>query len=181
VLHTAAALFAARGYRDTSVKDVADEVGMTKGAVYHHFPTKEALAIAVVEAHYAHWPVLLEEVRAEGFSAIDTAMKMLDRAADVFGSDPVVQAGARLQLERSLIGAPLPTPYTGWTDLLTQLLTEARIVGDLHEDVTPEQAAQTLVATFFGVQHISDTLHARADIAVRWREARALLFRSIRA
>ncbi|MCF2436662.1 TetR/AcrR family transcriptional regulator [Streptomyces thinghirensis] len=63
----AAELFTARGFRNTSVKDVADRVEMTKGAVYFHYPTKEALAVAIVEEHYARWPKVLDEVTAEGF------------------------------------------------------------------------------------------------------------------
>lgn len=181
VLLAAARLFAAKGFPNTSMKDVADEMGMTKGAVYHHFPSKESLAIAVVEEHYARWPRLLEEVRAEGLPPMETAFMLLERVAEAFGSDPLAQGGARLQLERSLIGAPLPAPYVGWAELLTTLFSEAEAAGELRAGVRPGQAARAVVAAFFGVQHISDTLHHRADLNERWEETRELLQHAIRA
>ncbi|MEU1309004.1 ScbR family autoregulator-binding transcription factor [Streptomyces cinnamoneus] len=181
VLRAAAELFAAQGFRRTSVKDVADRVGMTKGAVYFHYPSKEVLAVAVVEHLYARWPVLLEEIRAEGLGPLETAEEMLSRAALAFRDDVIVQAGARLQIERPEIDAELPTPYVDWTQLLTELLTTAAADGLLRAGVVPEAAARSLVAGFFGMQHISDVLEHRADIAERWRELSDLLFLAVRA
>jgi AcrR family transcriptional regulator len=43
-------VFARFGYRRASMDQIADEVALTRQAVYHHFPSKEALFRAVVEA-----------------------------------------------------------------------------------------------------------------------------------
>jgi AcrR family transcriptional regulator len=181
VLTAAAELFARQGFRQTSIQAVADRVRMTKGAVYFHYPTKEALAVAVVEEHYARWPHLLEEVSAEGFGPLDTVVQLLARAACAFRDDSIVQAGARLQIERPQIDAELPTPYVDWTELLTSLLLAAREAGELRQGVVPGAAARSLVAAFFGAQHISDVLHDRTDVIERWAEVSELLFHSIRA
>ncbi len=180
-LTAAAELFAARGFRHTSMQDVADRVGMTKGAVYFHYPTKEALAVAVVEQHYARWPLLLTEVTAEGHGPLETAVRVLAGAATAFRDDIVVRAGARLQIERPQIGAELPTPYVDWTELLASLLAGAEAAGELRAGVSPQAAARSLVAAFFGTQHISDVLHERADLVERWSETAELLVRAIRA
>lgn len=180
VLIAASELFALRGFRHTSVKDVADRVEMTKGAVYFHYPTKEALAVAVVEEHYGRWPALLEQVVAEGYGPLDTAEQMLRRAAAAFRDDVVVQAGARLQIERPQIDAELPTPYVDWTELLESLLVAAREAGELRDGVRPQAAARSLVSAFFGAQHISDVLHGRTDVVERWAESSELLFHAIR-
>lgn len=181
VLTAASELFAQHGFRHTSVKDVADRVEMTKGAVYFHYPTKEALAVAVVEEHYARWPALLEQVGAEGYGPLDTAVHMLARAALAFRDDVIVQAGARLQIERPQIDAELPTPYVDWTELLEALLASAAKAGELRDGVSPAAAARSLVSAFFGTQHISDVLHGRTDVVDRWAESSELLFYAIRA
>ncbi|MGW7823401.1 ScbR family autoregulator-binding transcription factor [Streptomyces puniciscabiei] len=181
VLKAAAELFAAHGFRETSVKDVAEAVEMTKGAVYFHYPNKEALAVAVVEEHYAQWPRLLEEVQAEQLPPLETAIAMLDRAALAFRDNVMVQAGARLQIERLQIDAELPTPYVDWTNLLHSLLIQAQEQGQLRPDADPAAAARALVAGFFGMQHISDVLHQRTDIEDRWPEVRDLFLRALRA
>ncbi|MEV5144729.1 ScbR family autoregulator-binding transcription factor [Streptomyces sp. NPDC052727] len=181
ILEAASEIFAARGYRGASVKDIAERVGMTKGAVYFHFPSKESLAIAVVEEHYTRWPATMEEIRAQGFTPLETVEEMLRRAAQSFRDDPVMQAGARLQSERAFIDAELPLPYVDWTHLLAVLLQEARETGQLRAGVDPAAAARSLVAAFFGMQHISDNLHQRADIMERWEELRELMFFALRA
>ncbi|MEV8545499.1 ScbR family autoregulator-binding transcription factor [Streptomyces sp. NPDC051572] len=181
VLMGAAELFTERGFRQTSVKDVADRVEMTKGAVYFHYPSKEALAVAIVEEHYARWPKLLGEVTDEGLGPVDTAVRMLERAAEAFRDDVIVQAGARLQIERPHIDAELPKPYVDWIALLESLLTSAREAGELRPGIAPDKAAHSLVSAFFGSQHVSDVLNRRADVVPRWQELSALLFHAIRA
>jgi AcrR family transcriptional regulator len=41
LLAAAVKLFSARGYRETSLQDIAEEAGLTKGALYYHFKNKE--------------------------------------------------------------------------------------------------------------------------------------------
>ncbi|MCX4665741.1 ScbR family autoregulator-binding transcription factor [Streptomyces sp. NBC_01381] len=181
VLMGAAELFTERGFRHTSVKDVADRVEMTKGAVYFHYPTKEALAVAIVDEHYARWPKMFGEIRDEGLGPVDTVVRMLEWAAEAFQDDVIVQAGARLQIERPQIDVELPTPYVDWIARIESLLTSAREAGELRAGVAPDEAARSLVSAFFGSQHVSDVLNSRADVVPRWQELSALLFHAIRA
>ena len=53
LLDTATALFAERGYAGTSLEDVASASQVTRGAVYHHFASKQALFEAVLELQEA--------------------------------------------------------------------------------------------------------------------------------
>jgi AcrR family transcriptional regulator len=50
LLAEATALFAARGFAGTSLEDVASASQVTRGAVYHHFASKQALFEAVLDA-----------------------------------------------------------------------------------------------------------------------------------
>src|SRR5437868_14431653 len=51
LLEAALHVFAQHGYRNARLDDVADAAGVTKGAIYHYFDTKEALLVRVIE-HY---------------------------------------------------------------------------------------------------------------------------------
>ena len=55
VLAVATRKFAAHGFDGTSLQAIADEVGVTKPAVLHHFPSKEHLRAAVLEGILEHW------------------------------------------------------------------------------------------------------------------------------
>jgi len=51
LLDAALAVFSQRGFRNTRLDDVAEAAGVTKGAIYHYFDTKEELLLNVIE-HY---------------------------------------------------------------------------------------------------------------------------------
>ncbi|MGL4177473.1 MAG: TetR/AcrR family transcriptional regulator [Dermatophilaceae bacterium] len=43
IVHEAAQLFAAKGYAATSIREIGSAVGVSSAALYHHFPTKQAI------------------------------------------------------------------------------------------------------------------------------------------
>ncbi len=49
IIESARALFALHGYANTSTSDLLDTVSLSKGAFYHHFRSKEDLALAILE------------------------------------------------------------------------------------------------------------------------------------
>jgi len=53
LLEAALAVFSQRGFRNTRLDDVADAAGVTKGAIYHYFDTKEELLLSVIEHYHA--------------------------------------------------------------------------------------------------------------------------------
>jgi AcrR family transcriptional regulator len=81
LLEEATALFARRGYAGTSLEDVASASHVTRGAVYHHFASKQALFEAVLDAQE-------ERATAEVMAAAtaedpwDAAMLALDAFLD---------------------------------------------------------------------------------------------------
>src|SRR5258707_13659555 len=49
VLQVAQALFAERGYRGTSLRDIAKRIGIKAPSLLHHFPSKQQLYLAVLD------------------------------------------------------------------------------------------------------------------------------------
>jgi AcrR family transcriptional regulator len=52
ILDGALKLFSHKGYGATSVRDIAEEAGLSKGNVYHHFPDKEAIFRALIDRYF---------------------------------------------------------------------------------------------------------------------------------
>jgi AcrR family transcriptional regulator len=52
ILDAALKLFSHRGYGATSVRDIAEEAGVSKGNVYHHFPDKESIFRALLDQYF---------------------------------------------------------------------------------------------------------------------------------
>ncbi len=96
--------------------------------------------------------------------------EVLHLTALAFKDDLVIQAGARLQIERSYINAELPPPFTAFEAMIEDLFTQADEEGALQCRLSPAGYARVLVAAFFGAQHISWVQCNRTDIVDRVRE-----------
>lgn len=63
ILDTASTLFLQKGYDKTTLQDIIDATKLSKGAIYHHFASKEAIIIAVVDRMGECNAAVLAEVR----------------------------------------------------------------------------------------------------------------------
>jgi len=64
-IDVAVRLFTQHSFAGTSLQMIADEVGVTKAAVYHHFRTREDLLAAVIEPLLAQLRTIVEEAEAQ--------------------------------------------------------------------------------------------------------------------
>ncbi len=65
ILKVARRLFVQRGYTATSTRQIADEAGVGKATVYHHFEDKRAIMLALLEQNIAETRPAVEAARAE--------------------------------------------------------------------------------------------------------------------
>lgn len=170
LLNAAATAFAEKGFPAVTLQDIADRAEVTKGAVYFHFTNKEALAVAVTEEFYAQLPAVGEEATAKQLPPLDAVAELLLQTAAALRDNAVMQAGARLQIERNLVDADMPTPFSAFTELITELLAQAQDEGALRSTADIAAMARVVVAAFFGSQHISWIQHDREDLTDRVRE-----------
>jgi AcrR family transcriptional regulator len=64
VLDAAAKVFHSRGYADASVQDIADELGILKGSLYHYIDSKEDLLFRILDETHDEVEAILQEVAA---------------------------------------------------------------------------------------------------------------------
>jgi AcrR family transcriptional regulator len=81
ILAAAGRLFGEEGFAGVSVDDIAAAAGVAKGAVYHHFPSKEALFEAVFERTAAQ---LQQRVHAAGADSADFLQRLSASARAYF-------------------------------------------------------------------------------------------------
>ncbi|MBU3866940.1 TetR/AcrR family transcriptional regulator [Streptomyces sp. 4503] len=181
LLEAAAFLFDERGYAGTSISDITSRSGHTSGAIYFHYTSKERLALAVVEEHFATWPPLIERYTALDAPPLEQLVRLSFAVARAFRDDLLVRAGARLWTERTLIEAPMPPPFVGWMDAVGQMMEKARAEGDLAPQVDPLAAARTVVFAFFGLHTVSEALDGRRLVEDHLADLWTLLLPSLQA
>ena len=117
ILNAAAELFASSGLR-TSLKEVADACGILPGSLYHHFESKEALVVELVERYHADLDALAE-----------TAVATLHTSPDVPVEEQIVSLGSAIaacaERHRAALLLTLYDPPSGAGDDLVRVAQRA--------------------------------------------------------
>ncbi|WP_394615103.1 ScbR family autoregulator-binding transcription factor [Lentzea sp. JNUCC 0626] len=170
ILHAAAEEFDRLGYERTSLTAVLARAGLTKGAFYFHFPSKEAVADALVERQSELWARVREQWRERGVDPLSTLHGMFVESADRMAADVVLRAGVRLNADREVGYPGVPSTHVMWEKLVAAYVIEAAERGDLRPGVDPEAVARTLCSAALGSRLISSATTACADFPERMRE-----------
>ncbi|WP_084038022.1 TetR/AcrR family transcriptional regulator [Demequina sp. NBRC 110053] len=153
IIAAATEQFCESGYRAGSLRDIAARAGMTHPGVLYHFPTKEALLMAVLE-HRDQQGALDNPVRSElGREALRS---MVGSAEKNETQRPLVELFTTLSAEATSADHPAHDYFRGrYERLLASLVgayAVAREAGDLVEGVDPEIAGAQLIALLDGLQ-----------------------------
>ena len=170
IIRGAAAVFQNKGYGATSLADVSAAAGVTKGALYFHFESKEALALAVIDAQHHLSISLSRTLDEENESGLRAGLLMSFRLARQLRTDTVVRAGIRLTMEASNFSVPIREPYLDWMAAFEGYLRTAIADGDVRDNLAVSPVAHFIIPAFTGVQLVSEALTGHEDIYDRVTE-----------
>lgn len=174
LLLAAAEVFDEFGYAGASITRILKRAGVTAGALYFHFGSKEDLAKAVMNSQP---DTLVPLLAASGLQRlIDLTLVwswQLQR-------DPLLQAGVRLTNEQASIGDSLNAdPYEKFRGIMTSCLQEAREEGELQPGIEPTVVAEFVIAACTGMQMYSNVVSGRRDLPERTQQMWNLLLPGI--
>ena len=84
ILRTAAGLFAQQGYDATGVAEICEAAEVSKGAFYHHYPTKQALFLELLDSWLAGLDRQFSSAREAAPSVPDALLNMARRTREIF-------------------------------------------------------------------------------------------------
>src|SRR6202049_3184609 len=151
LLEAALRIFAERGYANTRLEDIAADVGVTKGTIYHYFETKEDLLLQAIDHYHDRVFLPLEkELRVRKASVSATIRLFLRRG---FGNlDPTRLSVLTLLVQG--VAREVPHVYHRWLEtgpargwqILAELIDEGKATGEFRKDVDSEVAARVTMS-----------------------------------
>ncbi|AZK92496.1 MULTISPECIES: ScbR family autoregulator-binding transcription factor [Streptomyces] len=161
IVTAAASVFDECGYERATIGEILARAGVTKGALYFHFPSKAALAEGVLSQQFS--TVSVEPSASKLQELVDTGLTVAYRMR----RDPLVSAVARLSLEQDVRAQFGTEAITQWIGASALLLEEAKKQGELLPHVVPSETAWLFSASWTGVQVYSQILAQREDLEAR--------------
>jgi AcrR family transcriptional regulator len=152
ILDAAVRKFAVAGYEAASVDDICNEAGVSKGAFYHHFPTKQSVFLALMNGWLGMIDTGLEAVRMK--TVPETLIQMTDMLPGVFSAAedrlPMflefwLQASRDEKVWKAIIA-----PYHHYQEHFSKLIEEGMAEGTL-KSIDPQLAAQVIVSLAVGL------------------------------
>lgn len=179
IIETAAAAFAEHGYDAVSLNTLVRTSGVSKGAFYFHFASKQELALAVFLAKQRElFEQLIPDEQPSEQAAGDRLTAMLRRRNELLAEDRSLVCVTRLGNEMSARSAP-GSPYALAQDRATALIAEVVEVGqrggEFRRDLDPSAAARAIFAWVVGLDALSLAASGGKDLDERTEEMLVLL------
>ncbi|NEY36148.1 TetR family transcriptional regulator [Streptomyces sp. PRKS01-65] len=167
LLRAAAEVFDEFGYSGASINRILKRAGLTAGALYFHFDSKEDLARAVMNSQPE---TIVPWLDSRGLQRLVDLTLNWARRLQV---DPLLRAGVRLTNEQTSFGLQDASPYEQWVEIMAECLRDAHERGELQAGVEPGEVATFVVEACTGMQMFSAVVSGRKDLMERvtrmWR------------
>ena len=152
ILDAAIRRFAIAGYNAASVDDICAEAGVSKGAFYHHFPTKQAIFLALMQGWLAMIDMGLDAARKD--TVPETLVHMTNLLPGVFAAaEDRLPMFLEFWLQASrdeTIWKAIIAPYRHYQENFATLIADGVAEGSL-KPVDAQVAAQVIVSLAVGL------------------------------
>lgn len=156
ILSTAAGLFNVQGFKATSLKDITDATGFTKGAIYRHFHDKESLE----ESTYDFISTKLQSKLREAIKDKNTAPDKLIAICDFFrayihspiivGGCPILNAGVESDDTKPGLNLKVKQLLDIFQKSLEHIIKRGIEHNQIKSEIRPNHFASIFIATLEG-------------------------------
>jgi AcrR family transcriptional regulator len=155
IIQAAVKLFAEKGYDPTGVAEICTESDVSKGAFYHHFPSKQSVFLQLLQEWLEGLDAALGQSMENAASVPEGLLAMASQMQGVFtAADGRVhlflefwqQARRDTEIWKEFIA-----PYRRYQEFFARIVQRGIDEGSFAADVDPQAAGQALVALAVGI------------------------------
>ena len=165
IIETVAPIFNKKGYAGTSLSDLTEATGLTKGAIYGNFENKEDLAIQAFNYNIAK---LIAKIKNRLEATTSPIQKLFvltnfyrfyaDYTKD-FGGCPLLNTGVDAHNKYPFLNDGVKASIVQLQKEIEQIITEGKIKGEIKSYINAEKYSRQLFAMIEGAVYMSSIMH----------------------
>lgn len=170
IIETSSGIFNTKGYAGTSMTDLTDATGLTKGSIYGNFSNKEEVALAVFDFNHAKVNSLVGQKMDLAKTFYDKLMAYV-RVYDQYtrggfpqGGCPILNTAVESDDTNSLLKERAAKAVNRWKKRIIDLLAGGVENGEFKPGFEPTQMALSIIALIEGGMMISRVTNSQANL-----------------
>ena len=187
IVESAAELFAQQSYQAVNVNQICENAGVNKATLYQHYGSKEALAVATIEQHFARQKA---EVYEAAMAAAPNPVERLsgiyqriyqqhlgrsDRGESFIGC-PFVNISSEMAANSPAIRDAVNAVFEGLRPYYRLIARDAKVIGYASRDRDGDQVAAALITIMQGAMVLAKTQN-RPEVILESLETAKLILR----
>lgn len=160
-------LAARQGVDDVTTQDMAQAMGLTQGAVFRHFPSKDAIWIAVMQWVRDRLLAVLGRAAAEGRNPLDALERMFASHIDFIADHPAIPrvlTSEHLHTRNAALRSLVTEIMLGYEAKVAGLLEAAKAQGLARPDLDTHAAATLYIGMIQGLVLQTSLLRGRRTL-----------------
>ncbi len=156
IIDAAYRCFARKGFHQTTMRDIYAEAGLSPGAIYHYFDSKEDIIEAsFIYDHQRSLPVFEQAIDDPNpLVAIDHLIDFfyagLESAAQLGANRVNIQGWGEALVNPRLLG-PLQKSFSDYQALLARLIKRAQEAGSIDPAIDPQAVGEVILSSYLGL------------------------------
>jgi AcrR family transcriptional regulator len=157
ILDAAIDLFSEVGYASARLGEIIERAGMTKGALYHHFDSQEALATAIIEQGTNLTRDAFRNVCESSAPALENMIHGVFVVTDLLVFDKTARTADQLTRGLAEFNSAASQVWSSRLDAMTTQARRASAEGDLREGLDPQVVSESFLNAMLGARLLSKT------------------------
>ena len=155
IIQASKTLFSTHGCQGTTLDDIITAGGVTKGAFYHYFKSKDELCVTIIELVTVEYKEVIDSLPA-GLEPIESLRLLISKLVQLNASGEWVNCRLILRLSTELRQAQpefqqkLLRFWQGYTGFLEELIMQCRAAGQIKTNISPKIQTNLLVNLMAG-------------------------------
>ena len=174
IIEKTAPIFNKKGYAATSLADITEATGLTKGSIYGNFENKEEVVIEALRYNVSKRSGGLDEVISASQNPLDALIGMLEYHREKLmqvlktGGCPMLNAATEADNHLEFLKKTVQRQFQGWQKKFIQVIEDGQTQGFFKKDISADNYAKEFIMIIEGGILLSGTMNDKKymDLAV---------------